>query len=290
MIESNRERVSPDGRISPEAASLTFKNLAAFEDTFKNAKIDLAKTYDNSFVERAPEPALAITARRNWNEQMKRSTDRILTTHVGSLPRPDDLFELMLARMDGKPVDESRLRRTSPQGGRGQRQAAGRRRARRGQRRRDGQAELHHLRLAAPRRSGEARGHAAEPILQHARDPRFSGILPVPDRRAGLGPPAPRADDLHRADCVQGPRPAQGRSRHAEGCAEKRQRVTEAFVPAIAPSNIEMHVAERVLSVGREIRVRHRRGDARGIQGDRRRRLPAADRRSVPGHLLHHPA
>ena len=33
---------------------------------------------------------------------MKRSTDRILTTHVGSLPRPDDLFELMLARMDGK--------------------------------------------------------------------------------------------------------------------------------------------------------------------------------------------
>jgi 5-methyltetrahydropteroyltriglutamate--homocysteine methyltransferase len=38
---------------------------------------------------------------------MKLSTDRILTTHVGSLPRPDDLFEMMLARMDGKPVDEA---------------------------------------------------------------------------------------------------------------------------------------------------------------------------------------
>ena len=37
---------------------------------------------------------------------MKVSSDRILTTHVGSLPRPDDLFELMLSRMDGKPVDE----------------------------------------------------------------------------------------------------------------------------------------------------------------------------------------
>ncbi len=37
---------------------------------------------------------------------MQLSTDRILTTHVGSLPRPDDLFELTLARMDGKPVDE----------------------------------------------------------------------------------------------------------------------------------------------------------------------------------------
>ena len=38
---------------------------------------------------------------------MKLSTDRILTTHVGSLPRPDDLFELMLARQDGKSSNES---------------------------------------------------------------------------------------------------------------------------------------------------------------------------------------
>jgi 5-methyltetrahydropteroyltriglutamate--homocysteine methyltransferase len=37
---------------------------------------------------------------------MKRSTDRILTTHVGSLPRPEDLFEMMLDRIDGKPIDE----------------------------------------------------------------------------------------------------------------------------------------------------------------------------------------
>ena len=37
---------------------------------------------------------------------MKSSTERILTTHVGSLPRPDDLFEMMLARMDGMAVDE----------------------------------------------------------------------------------------------------------------------------------------------------------------------------------------
>jgi NitT/TauT family transport system substrate-binding protein len=54
MIESNRERVSTDGRISPEAAERTYRNLAGFEDTIKGAKIDVAKTYDNSFVERAP--------------------------------------------------------------------------------------------------------------------------------------------------------------------------------------------------------------------------------------------
>ena len=32
---------------------------------------------------------------------MKRSTDRILTTHVGSLPRPDDLLEMLLAQEQG---------------------------------------------------------------------------------------------------------------------------------------------------------------------------------------------
>lgn len=38
---------------------------------------------------------------------MKRSTDRILTTHVGSLPRPHDLLEMVLAKEQGLPVDEA---------------------------------------------------------------------------------------------------------------------------------------------------------------------------------------
>jgi 5-methyltetrahydropteroyltriglutamate--homocysteine methyltransferase len=40
---------------------------------------------------------------------MKKSVDRILTTHVGSLPRPDDLIELMFAKSEGKDVDEHLL-------------------------------------------------------------------------------------------------------------------------------------------------------------------------------------
>ena len=36
---------------------------------------------------------------------MKRSNDRILTTHVGSLIRPEPLLELMRARQSGRPVD-----------------------------------------------------------------------------------------------------------------------------------------------------------------------------------------
>jgi 5-methyltetrahydropteroyltriglutamate--homocysteine methyltransferase len=36
---------------------------------------------------------------------MKRSDERILTTHAGSLPRPDDLFATIRAEADGKPID-----------------------------------------------------------------------------------------------------------------------------------------------------------------------------------------
>jgi 5-methyltetrahydropteroyltriglutamate--homocysteine methyltransferase len=38
---------------------------------------------------------------------MRRSEDRILTTHAGSLPRPEDLIELNRARLTGEPVDEA---------------------------------------------------------------------------------------------------------------------------------------------------------------------------------------
>jgi 5-methyltetrahydropteroyltriglutamate--homocysteine methyltransferase len=40
---------------------------------------------------------------------MKRSTNRILTTHVGSLPRPDELLSMMLARDTGRPYDPQAL-------------------------------------------------------------------------------------------------------------------------------------------------------------------------------------
>jgi 5-methyltetrahydropteroyltriglutamate--homocysteine methyltransferase len=40
---------------------------------------------------------------------MKRSTDRILTTHTGSLPRPDDLIEMMRAKENGRPYDHEAL-------------------------------------------------------------------------------------------------------------------------------------------------------------------------------------
>ena len=40
---------------------------------------------------------------------MKRSTTRILTTHTGSLPRPWDLVDLIIAKQAGSPTDEAAL-------------------------------------------------------------------------------------------------------------------------------------------------------------------------------------
>lgn len=38
---------------------------------------------------------------------MRRSIDRILTTHVGSLPRPHDLLDVLKARLDGEEIDQA---------------------------------------------------------------------------------------------------------------------------------------------------------------------------------------
>ena len=40
---------------------------------------------------------------------MKRSTERFLTTHTGSLPRPEDLIRTMFAKEEGVPVDAAAL-------------------------------------------------------------------------------------------------------------------------------------------------------------------------------------
>ena len=54
MVERNRGSVSADGRIALEGAERVFRNLVAFEETLKNAKVDVARTFDNSFMDKAP--------------------------------------------------------------------------------------------------------------------------------------------------------------------------------------------------------------------------------------------
>src|SRR5271169_2469320 len=44
---------------------------------------------------------------------MQRSTDRILTTHTGSLPRPSALLDLLKAKDDGRPVDPTQFEKVT---------------------------------------------------------------------------------------------------------------------------------------------------------------------------------
>ena len=48
-------------------------------------------------------------ARADHAARMRRSTERFLTTHTGSLPRPDDLIRMMYAKEEGVPVDRAAL-------------------------------------------------------------------------------------------------------------------------------------------------------------------------------------
>src|SRR6476646_5581017 len=54
--------------------------------------------------------ALCVGHTRGCVEAMMiRSTDRFLTTHTGSLPRPDDLIRMMYAKEEGVPVEREAL-------------------------------------------------------------------------------------------------------------------------------------------------------------------------------------
>jgi NitT/TauT family transport system substrate-binding protein len=53
VIERNRPMFSRDGRISLAAAATVLRAQASFDETIRGAKIDLAQTFDNSFLDRA---------------------------------------------------------------------------------------------------------------------------------------------------------------------------------------------------------------------------------------------
>src|SRR5262245_39443770 len=52
-------------------------------------------------------PSIAFQSGGRHSARMKRSTNRILTTHVGSLIRPQPLHEFLRARQGGKPYDDN---------------------------------------------------------------------------------------------------------------------------------------------------------------------------------------
>jgi 5-methyltetrahydropteroyltriglutamate--homocysteine methyltransferase len=169
---------------------------------------------------------------------MKHSVDRILTTHVGSLPRPDDLFEMMLARMDGKAVDEQAYKervRAAVQETVKQQTSVGLDVVSDGE-----MGKPSFITYAAQRLAGLEKREGSRPSpfanTRETRDfPEYyqsAAAEQVSSRRRRAlmvctGPIAYKGHDLLRSEL------------EALKSALKDVNAAEAFVPAIAPSNIE---------------------------------------------------
>ena len=149
---------------------------------------------------------------------MKRSTERILTTHVGSLPRPADLLKPCWRRTAAK------LRRAAFAGAcsapvRRDRAQAGRDRARRRSTTarwasRASSTTSTSACRASSRCAARRRRARWRPRARYRSFPEFYAAQPRA-RRAPDG----AAHGLHRPDLLQGPRAAPGRHRQPEGGA-----------------------------------------------------------------------
>ena len=166
---------------------------------------------------------------------MKRSANRILTTHVGSLPRPPELLRMVLAKDRGEPYDEHALHDAMQRSVR-----------------------------AIVRRQAEAGldviddGEFGKPGFMHYVNQRLSGFEPV--REAVPSPfaasrdyrdfpeyyaaqPASPAKKAPHMACT-GPVSYTGHALLAADIANLKAalaavQVEEAFMPAVSPSNIE---------------------------------------------------
>ena len=233
---------------------------------------------------------------------MRRSSDRILTSHAGSLPRPDDLIDANRQREAGK-VDEARVPEIAHSGGGRRRAPPGRGRHRRAGRRRvrqvDGlQGQLPRLVELFLHAAGRARRSRARPRRHAGRAARRPGntvLSSFADRRDRLRFAAayarsassgistgPRADRLAVLRRRRSATPATPPSPPTSPTSRRRSPPTassEGFMTSIGAGELRAH-RQPSLQERRRVRLRLRRRHARGIQGDRRCRPGPADRRS----------
>ena len=170
---------------------------------------------------------------------MKASTDRILTTHTGSLPRPDDLTALLEALDAGSVPDlaafEARVRQ---RGGR-HRPAAARR-------------------PASTSSTTASRARCGYSTYVRHRLTGFGGQQRAP-RRGPTGPTFPRppraraaldrrAPGVRRPHRLEGPRRPCGKDTANLARRSLRRQPTEAFMTAASPGVIAHFLQQRALS------------------------------------------
>ena len=217
------------------------------------------------------------------------STDRILTTHAGSLPRPPDLRE------HGPRQGERRnptTRRRSPRGPRrSPRWCSGRpNAASTSSMTANCRKPTSPIMSAGGSPATRARPSTGAEAARHHR-PRRAEIRRLFRRRAaGADCSAHRRCRSASRRCAMSVRPTSSGTSTTSGRRWTACSVTGAFLPANTPGHDRALDANEYYQERRGVPVRHRRDDARGVPGDRRCRLPIADRRSGPAGRLGVPA
>jgi 5-methyltetrahydropteroyltriglutamate--homocysteine methyltransferase len=204
---------------------------------------------------------------------MKRSTERILTTYVGSLPRPPDLLDMMQTKEAGRGFDQHKY----------------------DARLRDAVAEIVRRQVElgidviddgeygkpsfvtyVNERLGGFEVDKGSGARSHWLTSREAQSFPEFYQAAG-GPPRP--DNM----ICTGPITYKGHPQLKRDIDNLKAALDgahpqEAFMPAISPSNLEERHKNAYYKTEGGISLRVCRGDARGIPGDYPSRLPVADR------------
>ncbi len=230
---------------------------------------------------------------------MKRSTDRILTSHAGSLHRPEDLRQTMAARRDGEPFDEAL---SAAHQGRPSKKSYGCR---------PRTASTSSTTASTRSAAGRHTPAAASAALSSARSERVRTPPTAPSRTASrrsspsssrrVSPPVPAAASrrvppppgatgrlLHRSPDLHRPGGVQARHRLDQGGREG-QPVEELVSHRPRPGDHRALDAQPVLQDAGRDALRHRRCHARGVQGDHRRRHHPPARRPRPAGRLPRP-
>ena len=186
---------------------------------------------------------------------MQRSTDRILTTHAGSLARPADLLAMVRAKVPASPTTTRPLQRGCAPPWL-VRWAADGRWHRRGERRRTGQTGIRQL---CKRPSSLASSPARSPPRMPSDQAEF------PD----FQPPEGGTLNTRRMVCI-GPLGWKDRTAvqtDIENFQAALQTVqpTEAFLPTVSPGTLAQNVINEYYKDERSLPVGGRRGDARGM-------------------------
>ena len=214
---------------------------------------------------------------------MLHSTERILVTHTGSLPRPRELIDVILAENEGRAVDpadyEDKLRRAVHDMVRRQ-MDLGVDIIDDGELSKRGFAVYAHQRLDGLSPTGRVRVSPWDNSRESEAFPEFYGRL-----QSGAGKqaqPQQHADGLHRAPWPTRPRKARGARIWTNlKAAAAAAGAVEAFVPAISPCDVAGNVENEYYKNDEEFLFAIADALQRGVPGHRRRRLPAPNRRSA---------